>query len=301
MTSRHRAYILLSGAALFWAGNFVLARAVHAAVPPIGLAFWRWAVVGLFVVPWAWRELRAQWPVMRAHAGLMILLGMLSVGAFNTLIYVGVQTASAIDALMLISAIPAFILVLAPVILGNRLARREILGVFVSGLGVLTVLTHGHPWSMTDLFDNSGTLWILAGVLSWALYSVLLRRLPAAIFGRGLFAATVIVGLVTLLPFYLWETYGQYRPVTLSLTLLWSVAYTAFFASVLAYLAWNKGVALIGVERAGIFIHLMPAFGLLLSAFWLKEHITIADGAGLTFILVGLTISTARYTSRRVA
>lgn len=288
MSDRRAAYIFLTLAALFWAGNFVLARAVHAAVPPIGLAFWRWALVAILVVPWAWKDLKSQWPAMRAHIGLILILGTLSVGAFNTLVYIGVQTTSAVNALMLISAIPMFILALAPILLGNRLVGREILGVAISATGVLVVLTHGHPLMLASLVHHKGNLWVLAGVLSWALYSVLLRRLPRTIGGFGLFAATVVIGLTVLLPFYLFETLLQHRPVAVSSTLIISVAYTALFASILAYLFWNKAVALIGAERAGVFIHLMPAFGLVLSALWLGEVVAPIDLIGLGLILAGL-------------
>ncbi|WP_198034125.1 DMT family transporter [Acidihalobacter ferrooxydans] len=294
MPNNRLAYTLLTLTALFWAGNFVLARAVHASVPPIGLAFWRWFAVAVFVVPWGWGELRRQWPLMRARPALMLALGVCSVGAFNTLIYIGLQTTSAVNALLLISAAPVLILALAPLLLGNKLVARQALGVAVSATGVLLVLTHGDIAAIASLGQHVGSLWVLAGVLSWALYSVLLRKLPPVINGRGLFAATVIVGLIALLPFYLGETFIQHRPVQLNTTLLLTVAYVAVFASVLAYLFWNRAVTMIGAEQSGVFIHLMPAFGLILSALLLGERITAADLIGLALILSGLIIAAGR-------
>jgi len=294
VSQHRRAYLLLTFTTLFWAGNFVLARAVHASVPPVGLAFWRWFVVAMLVLPWAWLDLRRQWPAMRARLGLMLALGSFSVGAFNTLIYIGLQTTSAVNALLLISAIPVFILILAPPVLGNRLLGRQILGVAVSALGVLLVLSHGRPAALAGLGRHVGSLWVLAGVFSWALYSVLLRKLPPQIGGRGLFAATVSIGLLALLPFYLGETFIQHRPMHLNATVVLSVGYVAVFASVLAYLFWNRAVAIIGAEQAGAFIHLMPAFGLILSAWLLGERIGAFDVAGLALILGGLLIATWR-------
>ncbi|AOV15830.1 hypothetical protein BJI67_00995 [Acidihalobacter aeolianus] len=294
MNSHRAAYLLLTLTALFWAGNFVLARAVHNSVPPVGLAFWRWFAVAAFVVPWGLPELRAQWPLMRRHPRLMLILGLLSVGAFNTLIYVGVQTTTAVNALLLISAIPVFILLLAPPLLGNPLLPRQTLGVIISAAGVLLVLSHGRLAAFGSLLQHVGSLWVLAGVFSWALYSVLLRRLPQGIGGRGLFAATVLVGLAVLLPFYLFETFVQHRPVHPSGTLLISVAYLAVFASILAYMFWNKAVGMVGAERAGVFIHLMPAFGLILSATLLGERISPADLGGLALILAGLFVAAGR-------
>ncbi|WP_455384643.1 DMT family transporter [Acidihalobacter prosperus] len=299
MPNHRLAYTLLTLTTLFWAGNFVLARAVHASVPPIGLAFWRWLTVAVFVVPWGWNELRRQWPLMRSRPMLMLALGVFSVGAFNTLIYIGVQTTSAVNALLLISATPVFILLLAPLILGNRMLLRQALGVLVSAAGVLLVLSHGNFATIADLGRHTGSLWVLAGVFSWALYSVLLRRLPQGIGGRGLFSATVIVGVVVLLPFYLGETFVQHRPVHVNTTLLLTVAYVAVFASVLAYLFWNRAVAMVGAEQSGVFIHLMPAFGLILSALLLGEQITAADLFGLALILCGLVVAAGRLPLRK--
>ncbi|MEJ2481445.1 MAG: EamA family transporter, partial [Acidihalobacter sp.] len=260
MPNHRLAYTLLTLTTLFWAGNFVLARAVHASVPPVGLAFWRWLTVAVFVVPWGWGELRRQWPLMRSRPMLMLALGVFSVGAFNTLIYIGVQTTSAINALLLISAMPVFILLLAPLILGNRMLLRQALGVLVSAAGVLLVLSHGNFAAIADLGRHAGSLWVLAGVFSWALYSVLLRRLPQGIGGRGLFSATVIVGVVVLLPFYLGETFVQHRPVHVDTTLLLTVAYVAVFAS--ALILQNEKIAkafvyIAGAVVLGIFIYLI--------------------------------------------
>lgn len=298
MNANRTAYLLLTLTTLFWAGNFVLARAVHSSVPPVGLAFWRWMAVAVFVVPWGLPDLRAQWPLMRNRPILMLFLGLLSVGAFNTLIYIGVQTTTAVNALLLISAIPVFILLLAPPLLGNPLRPRQGLGVTISAAGVLLVLSHGHLAALVTLTRNGGNLWVLGGVLSWALYSVLLRRLPKGVGGRGLFVATVIVGLTALLPLYLLETFVQHRPVHFDGTLVVSVAYLAVFASVLAYLFWNKAVGMIGAEQAGVFIHLMPAFGLILSAVLLGERVGLVDLGGLALILAGLFIATGRLPQR---
>ncbi|WP_319380869.1 DMT family transporter [Thiomicrorhabdus sp.] len=301
MHSQQRtAYILLTLTSLFWAGNFVLARAVHESVPPVGLAFWRWFAVAVIIVPWAWSELREQWPLMRAHPWLMIVYGVFSVGAFNTLMYIGLQTTSAVSALLLISSAPVFILLFAPLMLGSRLSAYQALGVLVSALGVLLVLTHGDLSVLEGFGHNVGVLWALAGVISWAFYSVLLHRLPKGIGGQGFFAMTVIVGVIAILPFYLIETFVQERPVEFGSTLLLTVAYIAFFASILAYTFWNKGVSLIGAERAGAFIHLMPAFGLVLSAMLLGEQITSFDLGGLALIVAGLLVAAGkmRFVSR---
>ncbi|WP_319558518.1 DMT family transporter [Thiomicrorhabdus sp.] len=299
MHTYRTAYFLLALTTLFWAGNFVLARAVHTSVPPIGLAFWRWFAVAVFIVPWAWRELREQWPIMREHRWLMIVFGISSVGAFNTLVYIGLQTTTAVNALLLISSAPVFILLLAPLMTGRSMQLLQLLGVLVSAVGVLLVLTGGDLAKITEFGHDAGVLWVLAGVISWAFYSVLLHHLPKGVGGRGFFAATVIVGVIGLLPFYLAETFIQDQPVDFDMTLLVTVVYVAVFASILAYMFWNRAVAMIGAERSGAFIHLMPAFGLVLSAALLGEKITSVDLIGLGLIIGGLLVAAGKLSLRR--
>jgi drug/metabolite transporter (DMT)-like permease len=294
LNNQRLAYLLLVLTTLFWAGNFVLARAVHASVPPIGLAFWRWFAVAVFIVPWAWKELREQWPIMRAHPGLMIAFGFFSVGAFNTLVYIGLQTTTAVNGLLLLSSGPMFILVFSSLMLGQAFKIFQIIGLIVSAAGVLLVLTHGDLSNLIGLESNPGVLWVLGGVISWALYSVLLHKKPAGISGSGFFAATVIIGLIGLLPFYLIETFIQNRPVHVSIDLILIVAYVAVFASVLAYLFWNKAVEIIGASRSSPFIHLIPAFGLILSVVFLGEQMIQTDYFGLILILMGLVVASGK-------
>lgn len=291
MTNARLAYLLLILTTLFWAGNFVLARAVHAQVPPVGLAFWRWAAVAIFIVPWAWRELKQQWPLMRQSPWLMLTYGIFSVGAFNTLVYIGLQTTTAINALLLLSAGPVFIMLFSALMLKQMLSALQILGLGFSAAGVLLVLTHGDLSNLISLENNTGIFWVLGGVISWAIYSVLLHKKPAGIKGSGFFAMTVIIGLISLLPFYLIETFVQNRPVHLDTNLVVTVAYLAIFASILAYLFWNKAVELIGANRSSPFIHLIPAFGLVLSVIFLGENMTQSDMVGLILIFLGLFIA----------
>ncbi|WP_024852001.1 DMT family transporter [Hydrogenovibrio kuenenii] len=295
MSNTRLAYLLLILTTFFWAGNFVLARAVHASVPPIGLAFWRWFAVAVFIVPWAWKDLKQQWPVMRAHPWLMLTFGVFSVGAFNTLVYIGLQTTTAVNALLLLSAGPVFIMLLSAIILGHGLKAVQVVGLTISAAGVLMVLTHGDLSNLAGFENNAGVLWVLGGVISWALYSVLLHKKPSGIGGQGFFAMTVIIGVIGLLPFYLMETFVQNRPVHIDMNLVLTVAYVAIFASILAYLFWNKAVELIGANRSSPFIHLIPAFGLVLSVLFIGEQITTSGFVGLALIFAGLVVAAGKF------
>ena len=173
--------LLLALAQLLWAGNFVLGRAVSARIPPVALAFWRWAVALLILLPLSWRELRRAWPALRRALPVLLALGVLGVGNFNTMVYVGLGQTTATNAALLNSACPAFILAIGPLLGGPRPHGRQALGIAVSLLGVLVIVAHGDPAVLLRLGFNRGDAWVLGAVLSWACYTVLLARRPAGV------------------------------------------------------------------------------------------------------------------------
>ena len=287
-----RSYLALALAALFWSGNFVVGRAVQGRIPPIGLAFWRWTVALLLVVPFAlgavWRERRAllrAWPVL-------VALGVLGVGNFNMLVYVGLGDTTATNALLLQSACPAFIVALSPAFGAGRASGRQLAGIAVSLAGVVTILTRGAPAALGELALGGGDLWVLAAVVSWSLYTLLLERRPA-VEPRALLAATMAVGVAWMAPFHAFEAARGAR-IALDGVTAAAVAYVAVFASVLAYLLWNAGVAGVGAGRAGPFLHLMPAFGSLLSVLFLGESLRPYHAAGIGLVLAGVWLATGR-------
>jgi drug/metabolite transporter (DMT)-like permease len=292
--ARHglRPYLFLSLAALLWSGNFVVGRAVHARIPPVGLAFWRWAVALAILVPLAWRGLRAQRRTLVAAWKVLVPLGILGVGNFNLLVYVGLHETSATNALLLQSACPAFIVAIAAAVGAGRATPRQLAGIGLSLAGVVTIVTGGAPGALAALSFARGDLWVLAAVLSWAIYTLLLRRRPPSVDPLTLLAALVAVGLAWIAPFYAWELARGAR-MALDTTTAATVAYVAVFASVVAYRLWNDGVARVGANRAGVFLHLMPAFGSLLAAALLGEAFRLAHLAGLALILGGVFLAGA--------
>lgn len=285
-----RAYMFLTLAALFWSGNFVVGRAVHARIPPIGLAFWRWSVAFAVLLIAARRPLRADWRTLARAWRIVVPLGILGVGNFNMLVYVGLHDTSATNALLLQSACPAFIVALSFAMGAGRPAPRQLAGIAVSLAGVVTILSRGAPAALSALAFSRGDLWVLAAVLSWAMYTLLLARRPPGVAPLALMAALVLVGVLWIAPFYAWEIVRggrvELNPVTLA-----SVAYVALFASVAAYALWNEGVARVGASRAGVFLHLMPAFGSLLAIAFLGETFRPFHLAGIALILGGVYLA----------
>jgi drug/metabolite transporter (DMT)-like permease len=282
---------------LFWAGNFVLGRAVHELIPPIALSFWRWAIALLLVLPLAWRHLHGQWPILRRHWALLTVLGVLGVTNFNTFVYLGLQTTTATNAVLLVSTTPVVIVALSFALLGMRVTAVQLAGIIISLSGVAIIVARGSPRTVLELDLNRGDLWILAAALSWALYSVVLRRRPAGLRPLAFLAATFLLGLIPLLPLYLWEL-GRAGGFSLSAPTVATIGYVALFPSVLAYIFWNRAVAVLGPNRSGHFMHLMPAFGAVLSMVFLGERLQAFHLAGIGLIAAGIWLAMRTRASR---
>jgi drug/metabolite transporter (DMT)-like permease len=202
-------------------------------------------------------------------------------------VYVGLQDTSATNALLLQSACPAFIVALSFVAGAGRPAPRQLAGIAASLAGVAVILSRGAPAALSSIAFSRGDLWVLAAVLSWAIYTLLLSRRPVGVEPLALLAALVLVGVLWIAPFYAWEIVRGGRVAPDAVTLA-SVAYVAVFASVAAYVLWNEGVAGVGAGRAGVFLHLMPAFGSLLAIAFLGESFRPFHLAGIGLILGGV-------------
>jgi len=292
-------YLLLVLTTLFWAGNFVLARAIHLDLQPFTLAFLRWTLALLIIAPWwlgrAWR-LRL---VLREHLPVLTLQGILGVGCFNTLVYFGVQHTQASNAMLMQSAVPVVILLMAALFLREPAGPRQWLGVGLSLSGVLVLVSRGSVEVLAAFDFNQGDLWIFLAMLSWSLYTLGLRWKPAALDGFTFFGFSVLVGVVALFPFMLWEQGGT-AGLELTEPFVWTVIYMAIFPSILSFLFWNYGVEKLGAATAGLFIHLMPMFGLLLATIFLGERLGWYHLAGVLLIFTGLYIAILAQSLRRL-
>jgi drug/metabolite transporter (DMT)-like permease len=282
-----RAYLYLALASLFWSGNFVLGRAVHSRIPPVGLAFWRWTAALVILLVAARRPLAAQWRAIARAWPIVVPLGILGVGNFNTLVYVGLTETTATNALLLQSACPAFIVAIAAAVGAGRPAPRQLTGIALSLAGVFVILAKGEPAALSALAFSPGDLWVLAAVLSWSIYTLLLARRPKEVDPLALLTGLVMVGVLWIAPWYALEIIRGGRMPADGASVA-AVLYTAAFASVAAYALWNAGVALVGASRAGVFIHLMPAFGSLLAIAVLGEQFRLFHAAGIALILLGV-------------
>lgn len=285
-------YLLLVLTTLFWSGNMVIGRAIRDQVPPISLAFWRWAIALALVLPLALPHLRAQWPLLRSGWKAIVVLGLLGVGGYNTLAYIGLQYTPATNAVLLNSFIPIATITLSWIFLNKHLRSVECLGVLLSFIGVATIVCRGEVETLAGLSLNVGDLWMLAAVFTWALYTIGLQWRPAGVNPMLLLAAFTIVGLLALAPGYAWEI-AQGRPIRVSAGVLAGIAYTGVFPGFLGYVFYNRAVAEVGASKASLFIHLMPVFGTLLSAIFLDEIPQLHHYVGITLIFAGIYLTTA--------
>jgi drug/metabolite transporter (DMT)-like permease len=287
-----RPYLLLALATLFWAGNFVLGRAVSGQVPPVGLAFWRWFGGALVVAAFALPRLRADWPALRAHAGILLLLSFLGIAVFNTLIYTGLRFTTAISALLMQSAQPVVIILFSFLLFRDTITPRQAIAVAISLCGVLVIIARGDPALVGSLALNIGDLIVLVAVFSYAAYTALLRRRPR-VHPLSFLFVTFMVGAAMLLPLYLWESLSG-APMRPNLITLGAVGYVVIFPAILAYLCYNRGVELLGANRAGHFFHLQPVFGTLLAIIFLGERFQLFHAAGIALIIAGILLATLR-------
>jgi drug/metabolite transporter (DMT)-like permease len=289
----HHPYLLLTLTTLFWSGNMVVGRAIRDDVPPLSLAFWRWAIALSLMLPLALPHLRTQWPLLRRGWRAVLALGLLGVGGFNTLAYIALQYTAATNGLLLNSFIPIATIALSWAFLNKRLHGSEWLGVLISLAGVTTIVARGELATLAGLSLNIGDLWMLGAVFVWALYTIGLQWRPKGVHPMLMLAAFTVVGLLALAPAYAWEiVHGRTMHVTPGA--LAGIAYTGLLPGFAGYVFYNRAVGEVGASKASLFIHLMPVFGTVLSAVFLGEVPHLYHFIGIALIFSGIYLTTAR-------
>ena len=292
--SRLSAFLLLAAASLFWSGNWIAGRALREAFDPVTLNFWRWAVATLVLAPFALPGLRGKWGEVRRRAGILLALAFTGVALFQCLVYLGLRSTPAVNAVLLNSSFPMFMLLCSWVMERERASRRQVLGMLISLAGILIIICRGDPAALLHLQLNAGDAWILLAMPVWGVYSVLLKRRPAELDGLQLLFVISLAGTLMLVPGALIAglVTTSVRMPTAPEAL--GVLYMAIFASVLAYVCWNRGVAVVGANAAGFTVHLLPAFGTVLAILFLGESFAGFHAAGIATILAGVLLATWR-------
>jgi drug/metabolite transporter (DMT)-like permease len=285
-------YLLLCITALCWAGNAIVGRLAAGHIPPVTLAFLRWSLAFLTILPFAWKHLKRDWSAIRSRLGIMIVLSVTGIGAFNTLQYWALEHTQALNTLLLQSAGPLFVAVWSLILLGVRLTLAQACGIVLSLTGVLVILLHGDLTTLKNIEFNKGDIIFTVALAIFGLYSVLSLKRPQ-ISGLSFVGFTFGCGAACLIPFLIWELLT--RPVMqLDGTNLLTLFYVAVFPSTLAYLCFNRGVLLIGANRAAPFFHVVPVFGSVMAIVFLGERPQLFHIIGFALVLTGVFVASRK-------
>ena len=289
--SRLFAFLLLAAATLMWSGNWIAGRALRDAYDPVELNFFRWAIAAAVLAPFALPGLRGKAPVIRRNLKLLALLAFTGVALFQSMVYLGLRTTTAVNAVLINSSLPMFILLCSWTIEGERATARQVAGMLTSLAGILVIVSRGDPGNLLRLELQAGDGWILLAMPVWGIYSVLLKRRPPELSGVPLMFVLSVLGLLMLAPLLV---AGALRapPAVPTVPQALGVLYMGIAASVLGFMFWNKGVAVVGANAAGFTLHLLPAFGTLLAIALLGESFGAFHAAGIATILAGVALAT---------
>lgn len=285
-------YLLLSITALCWAGNAIVGRLAAGHIPPVTLSFLRWSMAFLIILPFAWKHLVRDWGAIRGRLGTMVILSVTGISAFNTMQYWALEHTQALNTLLLQSAAPLFVAIWSLLLLGIRLTLAQAGGLAVSLTGVLVILLQGDLTTLEKIEFNIGDVIFLAALAIFGLYSTLSFKRPQ-IHGLSFVGFTFGCGAAALIPLFIWEL--MTRPLMqINGPNLLTLFYVAVFPSTLAYLCFNRGVHLIGANRAAAFFHVVPMFGAAMAIVFLGEHPRLFHVIGFALVLSGVFVASRK-------
>jgi drug/metabolite transporter (DMT)-like permease len=294
---RDQPYLLLALTSLFWAGNAIVGRAVVHEIPPVALAQMRWTFAFLILLPFAWTKLRGDLPVIRRTIGVILLLSLTGIATFNTLLYWSLQHTTAINATLMQSSGPLLIGLASWVLFRDPLTRLQMAGIVISLSGVAVIVSQGEFARLVGMSLNIGDVMVVVAMAAYAVYSTLLRKRPA-IAPLSFVTITMGIGALMLVPLTIAEHMSGRSVAPLDLAGYGAIVYVAIFPSILSYIFFNRGVELIGANRAGPFFHLIPLFGVVLAFLVLGERPALYHLAGAALILGGVALASRQQAGR---
>ncbi len=295
------AFALLVMTGLCWSGNTVFVRALHESIAPAGVSFWRTILTVLVLLPFVYGKLRAQFGILRGHWRLIFMIGFAQFSAGQAMLYLGLQTTTAVNAGLILGAQPALTVILAWLMIGERLRPLQWFGVVVALVGVGTIILRGDLVSLRGFEFVIGDIWVGVAVIGWSIYAPFVRRLPREIDPFVLITATTFCGGIGLIPFYLGEVYWLGVTTEATWETLDIICYIALFGTIVGVVGWNIGIARIGPSRASTFLYLIPVFTVALGVGALGEAFHIYHVVGMVLVFVGVAITNRVGASRSPA
>ena len=291
MSKTNLAYILLVLTTIFWSGNFIVGKAATIyEIPPFSLNFFRWLFAGIILLPFTFKEIFLKKNYIKANIGLFIILGITSITVFNSIVYYSLYFTQVITGVLMISTIPVWIILISSLLKIEKTNIYQIFGILLSLIGVVAIITKSDLEVIKGLEFNKGDLSIIVAMFSWAIFSTLLKKKKLEVSQITLLQVVIIFGLIFLTPIYIIELLlGNY--IVLEKPFFLTLAYVVIFPGLLSFLFWIKGISVIGANRSGIFLHLMPIFGSVFAIIIFKEKIMFYHLIGAIFIIFGIRIS----------
>lgn len=293
MSNSVKAAIVLCFASLFWSGNFVIGRlaSVENLVSPLSLGFYRWIIAFIILTPFCFSKAIQDLPLLKKQPGMIFLIVLTGPTLFNTFVYLGLTATTVINALLIISTTPMLIILFNRILYKSETNLYQMLGIFISLIGVSFVIAKGNYQNIFQSNFYFGDLFILLAVTSWSLYSIFLKKNVTGVSGFSFLYISFGLTVVFLFPVYLYDLFIQGNYLQISKQSLLIIGYTGIFPSIFSYICWNTGVALIGPNKSGPFLHLMPIFGGILAFLVFQETLYIYHYAGIVSVIIGIVIT----------
>ena len=285
------AIILLIASSFFWSGNFFSGKlAFLSDLTPFKLSFFRWILALLILLPFTYAQIIKDLEYYKKNILLMTVISILGVTIFNSFTYISLQTTLVINSTLMASVAPVMMIGFSWLIFRTKTTTLQFTGIILSLLGAFAIILKGSLNNLYNLYFTAGDLWMLGAVVSWCLYSVLLKKIDSKTSQLANLEVMIIIGVIFIIPFYIMESFNStYLPSTgLDLAI---IGYVAVFASIVAFFSWNKGVSIIGPNRASLFLHLIPVFSAIWAVSFLNEKFAFFHVIGVLFILSGIILS----------
>ena len=291
MPKKYLAYTLLVLASLCWSGNFIVGKfATLFEIPPLTLNTFRWISVWLILIPFTYKEIYNNLTYIKKNLLAIAFMGVITISTFNSVVYFALNYTQVINAVLVLAIIPAVTIVLSALMKVEKSNIFQIFGLILSIIGVGSIISNGDVQRIVSLSFNNGDLWMLVCVLSWALYSTLLKKNKFKLSQFSLIQIMVSVGVIFLIPQYFYEqSIGLELNFNKAFFLI--LFYVVVFPAIVAYYCWQKGIEIIGPNRATMFIQLMPLFSAVMAIIIFKEKFELYHFVGATFIVSGIYLS----------
>ena len=292
MFSRDKAaYIFLILTTLFWSGNFIVGKAASLfEIPPFTLNFYRWAFAWLILAPFTLKEVIEKKNYILKNIKLIIILGITSITIFNSIVYYSLNFTQVISGVLMISTIPVMIIIFCWLFRIEKTNIYQIFGVIFSLSGVVVIITKADLNILLNLNFNKGDIWMVVAMFSWAMYSALLRKKKLELSQLSLLQTIITTGLIFLFPAYLIELSLGYK-ANINLPFVLTLTYVVLFPGLASFIFWIKGISIIGSNRSGIFLHLMPIFSTIMAILIFGEKFMIFHSIGAVLIIAGIILS----------